>query len=120
MKTIFVDQLSPQENPITSYFWVKNKEIKHTQDGKLFLNLVLSDRTGDINAVMWKDSGAEEAAKCFKYGEIIKVKGQVGTFKNSVQIKILQIRLAEPEEIDMGDYLPVGTEDPMVLRKEIK
>lgn len=116
-KKVFVDQLSPQDE-VTSFFLVKEKQLRQKKSGEPFLSLLLSDRSGDINAVMWEE--ADTAAQSFEEGEIVKVQGMVGSYQKTLQITVQRLRKAAPEETDISDYIPAGSLDPHLLKKEIE
>lgn len=114
---IFIEQLSPQDE-VTSLFLVKEKQLRQKKTGEFFLSLNLSDRSGEIPAVMWEQG--ETAAKSFEEGDVVKIKGLVGSYQNNLQITIHRLRKAAPEEVDMSDFLPSGEIDPLLLKQEVE
>jgi 3'-5' exoribonuclease len=108
MKTTFVSDLAAEQS-ITSFFLVQEKEIRNTRGGKAFLRLELSDRTGNIEAVMWDQF--EGPAKDFARGDAVKVQARVEVYRNKTQLSLQQVRLAKPEEVDLADFLPHTKED---------
>lgn len=113
----YVEQLNTNEE-VTTFFLVKEKQLRQKKTGEPFLSLILSDRSGDIMAVMWEQGDA--AAKTFEEGDVVKVHGWVESYQNHPQVKVQRLRKAAAEEIDMYDYLPASAEDPLILKKEIE
>jgi 3'-5' exoribonuclease len=103
MKPAFVADLKP-DSAITSFFLVSEKELRSTREGKPFLRLTLCDRTGSVEARLWDN--ADAVAATFAAEDIVKVQARVESFRNKVQLSIDRLRRAEPNEVEIGDYLP--------------
>jgi 3'-5' exoribonuclease len=117
MKSTFVSGLSADQS-ITSFFLVQAKEIRSTQEGKPYLRLELSDRTGAIEARMW--DRFEEAAGEVNRDDIVKVQARVVVYRNKPQLSLDKLRRAAPGEIDLADYLPHTTADVEQLYEELR
>jgi len=117
MKSVYVSGLSADQS-ITSSFLVQTKELRSTQEGKAYLRLELSDRTGVIEARMWE--GAERVAAEFARDDVIKVQARVVSYRNRLQLSLEKLRRAKPEEIDLADYLPHTSADVEKLYEELK
>src|SRR6202051_4153027 len=108
MKTPFVTDLG-NEQVITTFFLVHEKEIRNTRDGKSYLRLELGDRSGTIEARMW--DLFETIAKDINRDDFVKVQARVEIYRNKPQLALQQVRRAKPEEIDLVDFLPHTQED---------
>ena len=117
MDKIFVIDLIEGE-PVTSFFLVKQVQVRQRRSGEPYLSLVLGDRTGEVAAVMWE--GVEEASKELTEGDIVKVQGSLGTYQRERQITLTRLRKALPEEIAQEDYLPRSMQDPAVLLTRLR
>ena len=117
MKTLFVKDLKPG-NEVTECFVLRKKEIKEKSDGEKFLKLELGDRTGRIEGVVWDNP--EQIYGQAQTGEIVKIKGWVGTYKEIPQLKVERLRKAKEEEIDLSDFLPASERDLDSLYEEFK
>ena len=102
MKNSWIKELKVGDE-VVDFFALREKELKE-YNGNLFLRLELSDRTGRIEAVVWNQ--AREAYDGLPLGEVVKVKGRVGTYKDSRQITLERVREALSEEFDPKDFLP--------------
>jgi 3'-5' exoribonuclease len=116
MKTPLVADLNSEQN-ITTFFLVCEKEIRSTREGKPYLRLELGDRTGTIEARMWDQF--EAAAKGIRREDFVKVQARVEIYKNRPQLSVIQVRLAKPEEIDLGDFLPQTKADVRELYAQL-
>src|SRR5680860_1046973 len=85
-------------------YLASSKEMRTTKQGKPFLKLKLSDRTGTVDGVLWDD--AEEAARLFEQGDHIQVSGQISEYAGSAQVKINNIQPVSPTQVDPHDFLP--------------
>jgi len=108
MKKTFVSELT-SEQTITSFFLVSAKELRNTREGKPYLRLELSDRSGTVEARMWTkfEIVAQEVAR----EDIVKVEARVELYRDRTQLALVQLRKARPDEIELADYLPTTERD---------
>ena len=99
---------------ITDFFITKRAEIKTGSNGKLYFDIQLGDKTGELSCKKWDIEGPEvEALAGYKAGEIIKVKAQVTEWNGTAQLKIAKIRrLSENDIIDHTDFIKAAPEPP--------
>ncbi|MCK4384839.1 MAG: HD domain-containing protein [candidate division Zixibacteria bacterium] len=116
MKTLFIKDLKPGLE-VAEFFVLRKKELKE-YNGQRFLKLELGDRSGRIDGIVWDNS--DQLYDKAKVGEIVKVKGLVGTYKEMPQIKVDKIRKAKDEEIDLVDFLPQSEKNFNLLYDDFK
>lgn len=84
-------------------------------NGKPFLTLVMKDATGEIEAKLWEASKEDE--ELFIAEELVKVVGEISVFRGRNQLKIHQIRPAQPTDgVQAEDFVekaPVAKEELM-------
>jgi 3'-5' exoribonuclease len=112
MKDIYIADLAGLEEgkPFDTYFLLLMKQQRTTQTNKPYLNLTLCDKTGQIEGRVW-EPGDPRISKDVDRGEIVKVRGSVSRYKDSLQMKVDQIRRAMPGEADKTDLMPSTTCD---------
>jgi 3'-5' exoribonuclease len=112
MKDIYISDLMGFEEgkPFDSYFLVLTKQQRTTKSNKPYLNLTLGDKTGQIEGRVW-DLGDPRIAKDFERGEIVKVRGSVSRYEDRAQVKVDQLRQAQPGEAEKLDMLPATSHD---------
>ena len=113
MKDHFINNLNFDEDFI-DFFMVKSAAIAQDKRGRDYLDLTVSDMTGEINAKKW-DLPAEESAKLaeIKEGDIVKLKAHVNEWNGIKQLKIMQVRKAAPtDNIDMKELIKAAPEAP--------
>mgnify|MGYP000930284282 FL=1 len=81
-KTTFVEDLQANES-VTDYFLVQTKDVRLKKSGEPYLSLVLSDRTGRLDAKMWDD--IEGVVDTFGGGSFIKIDGFVRIYRMQPQ-----------------------------------
>ncbi len=117
MKNKFVADLN-SEQTLSSIFLVHAKEIRNTREGRPYLRMELGDRTGTIEARMW--DRFEPAASQIARDDFILVKARVEIYKNKPQLSLETFRRANPDEINLADYLPHTTSDVDKLYAELR
>jgi 3'-5' exoribonuclease len=112
MKDIYIADLAGYEEgkPFDSYFLVLAKQQRTTQTNKPYLNLILGDKTGPIEGRVWDPSDAR-IARDFDRGDIVKVRASVSRYKDILQMKVDQLRLAITGEAEKADLMPSTTYD---------
>lgn len=116
MKDIYIADLSAfEEGKIFSgFFLVLTKQQRTTKTGKPYLNLILGDKTGQLEGRVW-ELGDPRIASGFDRGDVVKVRGSASRFDDRLQMKIDQLRLAQPGEVEKADLLPATTFDVETL-----
>ncbi len=120
MKDIYIADLASFEEgkPFDGFFLVLAKQLRTTRTNKPYLNLMLGDKTGQVEARAW-EPGDPRIAKNFDRGDTVKVRGCTARFDDRCQIKIDQLRLALPLEVDKSDLLPATAFDVDVLWSQL-
>ena len=121
MKDIYINDLAAFDEGKTfdSFFLVLGKQQRMTKQNKPYLNLVLGDKTGQLEGRVWELNDSR-IAKEFERGDTVKVRGSISKFDDRCQIKVDQLRTASPDEVDKGDLLPSTTQDIAVLWAQLE
>jgi len=84
----------------------KHKQAAVTKNGKNYLNVILQDKSGTMDAKVWDPNsmGIEE----FEPMDYIEVGGDVSSFQSSLQISVKRVRVCREGEYNPADYLPVS------------
>ena len=96
------------------FFMVKAIDVKTGSNNKQYLDLLLSDKTGEITGKKW-DITDEEIQKlsAVKTGSLVKIKAQVTEWNGMKQFRVFRIRGAmEQDGLDTSDYVKAAPEDP--------
>jgi 3'-5' exoribonuclease len=116
MKDIYIADLASfdEGQKFDSFFLVLSKQQRTTKTNKPYLNLILGDKTGQLEGRVW-EPGDPRIAKDFDKGDIVKARGSASRFDDRLQMKVDQLRLAQPGEADKADLLPSTTYDVAAL-----
>ena len=121
MKDIYIADLMgfDEGRSFDSFFLVLAKQQRTTKQNKPYLNLILGDRTGQIEARVW-ELGDPRIAKVFERGDLVKVRGSVSRYDDRAQLKVDQLRKALEGEADKMDMLPATSRDVGELWAELE
>ena len=109
-KNIFIKDFKPKDN-VDELFLVKYMAVMESRDGRSYLNMILSDSSGDIEARKWK--GAESAVKLLEKGDIVRVKGKINLYQGRYQLIIGEIDKDEEKgREDMSKFVPSAESHP--------
>jgi len=116
MKDIYIADLANFEEGklFDSFFLVLLKQQRTTKSNKPYLNLILGDKTGQLEGRVWEPSDPR-IAKDFDRGDVVKARGSASRFDDRLQMKVDQLRVALPNEVDKTDLMPSTTQDIGVL-----
>ena len=95
----------------------KHKQAAVTKNGKTYLNVILQDKSGTLDAKVWdpNSAGIEE----FEPMDYIEVGGDVSSFQGSLQISVKRVRVCREGEYNPVDYLPVSKKNIEGMYQEL-
>ncbi|MEI8346421.1 MAG: HD domain-containing protein [Pseudomonadota bacterium] len=115
-KKQFVNQLKTKEE-VGSVFLVKHIALMEGRDGRSYLNVILSDSTGDLESRKW--AHGEGVAKEIFRGDYVFVRGKINLFQNRSQLIIQEINKISPDEINKEDFLTTSSTAPEKMFEEL-
>lgn len=94
---------------VSDIYLCKHRQAAVTKNGKNYLNVILQDKTGTIDAKVWdpNSAGIEE----FDTMDYIEVYGDVSSFQGALQVSVKRVRTCREGEYDPTDYLPTSSKD---------
>ena len=120
MKDIYISDLAnfDEGKLFDSFFLVLLKQQRSTKSNKPYLNLILGDKTGQLEGRVWAPDDPR-IARDFERGDIVKARGSASRFDDRLQMKIDQLRKATTSEVDKSDLLPSTTYDVAELWRQL-
>ncbi len=100
---------------VVDFFLLKQIEVR-AHGGGSRLVMILGDRTGDIDAVLWED--AEQVMESLRGAEVVKVAGTVGSYRNRPQLSVAKIRRAETGEYEPANLRRASLKSPEELKAD--
>ncbi len=90
---------------VEGFCLVKTVEIKKTAKGLSYLDMTLTDSTGEINGKLWDYK--EELHSDIKVNMIVKVRGSESVYNDVPQLRVDRIRPAlEADGVKVEDFVP--------------
>jgi len=87
---------------VSGTFAIRERELRQRRDGGEWLRLVISDRTGSMEAVAW--DGVGECFESARPGTVVKLRGRFGVHpKYGPKVTIEDLRPARDGEYDPGE-----------------
>ena len=107
-----------ENNRVEGFCLIKSVEKKTSSKNTVYLDLMLIDRGGEINAKIWEyNAGAHDALAPDK---VVKIRGVVDIYQGREQLRIDKIRLSEPDdEIEMSELVPCSPYDSQWMYDEL-
>jgi len=102
---------------ITGVYLISGLNVKTSSNNKLYLDLKLQDKSGEIDAKLWNVQNNEHEA--YKSGDVVKVKGTVTSWQDNLQFKIEKIRLAKEDEYDVDTLVIAAPIDALKTYEDI-
>ena len=98
------DNITPN-GTVDCYALLKTVEKKISAKGGAYLDLTITDKSGEMNAKLWDYSEAVHGS--YEAGNLVKLRGTVSEYKGVNQFRVERIRLCLPEDnIDINDFVP--------------
>ena len=115
-KTQFSKAISEQEK-VSSPFLIKYAAVATGKTGKPYMNLVLTDKTGDIEARVFEKVPQfhSQAVK----DTFVQIEGQAQSFNGRMQVIIKNLIVLREDEVDVDEYLSPLTLNPEHLYTEL-
>lgn len=111
--------LIPSSQLSEGYCLIKTIDKKVTSKGSTFLDLILADSDGEINAKLWDYK--EGPGMMFEKFDFVKVRGQFSEFNGVMQFRIDRIRKVTPSDnVNIDDYVPSACLSGEVMLAEIE
>jgi 3'-5' exoribonuclease len=116
-KGLFIEAL-PRDGVVTFLASVKEKELRPKRTGGWYLYLLLSDRTGELQAKAWDQP--QQTAALFERDDIVKVRGAVEVYNDHPQLIVQRIRRCEDGEFQEADFCPTSNRDPEEMLGQLR
>ena len=116
MKKQFAGTIQAGE-PVDDLFVLAEKTILQKKDGNNYLNLVFSDKTGQVKGILWDQ--VERIAAAVKTGDVVHVKATTGEYKGMLQLVVKDLVPVASESLDLSDFIPATARDVDVMFERI-
>ena len=112
VKNLYIRDIKAGEK-ISEAFLVAEKNMAFSQKGAPYLNLKLRDRTGEVDGKIWDNAAQWDLV--FKKGDIVHFQARAVSYKNALQLSILEARRLDDAEVDPTDYFSCSRQNPEAM-----
>ncbi|HHT9126820.1 MAG TPA: 3'-5' exoribonuclease YhaM family protein [Candidatus Brocadiia bacterium] len=113
----FVSELKSGD-VIDQVFLVQKKELRTARNGSSYIQAQFSDRTGSITGRMWDTT--EALFQSFNENDFVKIRGQLGTYQNTLQLTFSGISKVDEGAVSLEDFLPRTQKDVGKMLQEFQ
>ncbi len=117
MKSIYVKDIKAGEK-VKCSFLVMEKNLAYSQKGAPYLNVRLRDKTGDIEGRVWDNVSTLDPL--FRKGDIVSVQARAVSYRDAIQLALLEIRKVDESDMDPWDYFPASRHDVERMFSELR
>ncbi len=110
-KTFIIDLQDGQT--IDHVFLLTGKAMPTGKTGKRYMNLKLSDKTGEIEGKIWEN--AIQYDEACQAGQVVLAKGRAQLYQGKLQLNLLSIELVPDVDVVLSDFLPSSKIDPEIM-----
>ncbi len=103
---------------LDSTFLAVDCQARTDSRGEAYLSLKLGDRTGSVDARMWRLPS--ELKEGFYRPEYVRVEGQAHEYRGQLQIKVERMSVLDSSEVSEEDYVPATEKDRQALAAELE
>lgn len=115
-KKQFIQDLKAKDD-VQSVFLIKYMASMEGKDGKSYLNVILLDSSGEMEARKWH--GAEKIIQSLQVGDYANIKGKVNQFQGRLQLIIEEMYKADSAILNPDDFTPKSSEAPEKMMGEL-
>src|SRR5512133_954735 len=112
----FINQLMPGET-VDMVFLVRDKDLRTTKSGDLYITCTLCDKTGALPARMWQAN--EPVYNGIPIDGFIQVRGRSEDYRGNLQLIVDSCRPVATEKVDLADFLATTSRDVEEMWEEL-
>lgn len=107
MKNIFINNLEDGMSLFGELFAVKAYKKMTTRQDKPYIDIELSDKTGNVRGKIWPDH--MDKTETAEVGDIVKIDATVETYNEALQLRV--IGLSKEKDFEISDFQSVSKKD---------
>ena len=108
MKHTFIKDFKEGE-VVESVYLAREKNFDVAKNGKSYISLELSDKTGKVDGRKW--DATKDLFDSFNVDEFVKVKGRVEIYRKYPQVKLDSLERVDEASVDTSLYIPTVDKD---------
>lgn len=108
MKKLFIKDIRAGDL-VDDIFVLSEKTMAQKRDGNNFLNITVSDKTGNIKGVIW--DRVDDISAGIASGDFVQVQGTVSEYKGILQLVVKKMASIPADSVNPSDFLPATRRD---------
>ncbi len=108
MKNMFINDIKAGDL-IDDIFVLSEKAMAQKRDGKNYLNIIFSDKTGSIKGVVW--DRVDEISAAATSGDFVQIEGMVSEYRGILQLVVKKMTPVPSDSVNASDFLPATRRD---------
>ncbi len=108
MKNLFIKDIRAGDS-LDDVFVLSEKTMAQKRDGNNFLNITISDKTGNIRGVIWDK--VDDISAGTASGDFVQIQGTVSEYKGRLQLVVKNMTTLPSDSINPSDFLPATHRD---------
>jgi 3'-5' exoribonuclease len=108
MKKVFIKDIKAGD-AVDDIFVLSDKHLAQKKDGKNYLNIVFSDKTGSIKGVVWDN--VDEISAQLQSGDFVRSKGNISEYRETLQFVVKEMHASAIDAVDPSDFIPATRRD---------
>ena len=106
------------KNLVEGFCLIKSVDKKTSAKGDTYLDMTLSDSTGEINAKLWNYN--ESLHGVYEANILVKVRGSISPYNGTDQLRVERIRpVNEDDSVKIEDYVKTAEYDSEAMYNEL-
>lgn len=101
MSRLFINQLK-ENDAISEVYRVSNKALRPNKNGVLYLQFLLSDRTGSVSGRLW--NATEDLFRQFNDGDFVRCDGTAQRFQGNMQVIAKKLTKVDAQTVSLDDF----------------
>ncbi len=103
---------------VEGFCLIKSVQVKTNIKGSAYLDLVLADCEGEMDAKLWDYNAMQHGV--FENDQVVKIRGSINLWKDAEQLKIDRMRaVTDEDDVDMSLLVPCAPFDPEWMYEEL-
>ena len=114
----YIVEMKPDQTIQEDTYLVREKKTAVTKSGKEYLNIILQDRTGQLECRIWEPDSPH--IQKFEAMDYIAVTGKTSMFNGKLQATITAASVMDPGKLNKEDYYPVSKNNRKAMYGELR
>lgn len=106
-----------ENETIDEVYLVSSKQLRPNRQGNLYLQMQISDKSGQVNGMMWNAN--DHVYRKFEDGDYVRVQGTSQFYNGAMQIIVTSLDRVDPKDVDESHFVQLGGAEIDRLRGEL-